>query len=306
MTYKTAMTLLGGRAKCDVACGAIFSHCATPSNRPVVRLWGSDAGVTYNCAKCSHSGFLRPSDGETIHRPIAPPKKEEPKKDTAKTAQWLWDKSTRLIPDSPQWKYLAGRAIDPSILSESIRCGVNPKSGLPYIISRYGKSDKVTAVHFTVVKPDGSGKADIEKPKFTLGETFGKPIIVSYGECIEHGQGIVIAEGVEDAASIAMATGFTAYAAGSGGAIPKVVSNTPEDVDLFLLRDNDAVGLKSTNSAYRIRPNLVVICLWKFIKGEGSRSKIDANKTLMDKGVDVLRCAFFDAYATKQFARKMF
>jgi hypothetical protein len=83
------------------------------------------------------------------------------------------------------------------------------------MITRLGGAGPVTGIHLTRLRADGTGKADVEKPKIMLGPSQGEPIIVHDNpERLD----LFIGEEMEDAASIAVATGSTCWAAGISGA----------------------------------------------------------------------------------------
>ena len=83
------------------------------------------------------------------------------------------------------------------------------------MITRFGGVGPATGIHLTRLRADGTGKADVEKPKIMLGPSQGEPIIVHDNpERLD----LFISEGIEDAASIAVATGSTCWAAGISGA----------------------------------------------------------------------------------------
>jgi hypothetical protein len=46
------------------------------------------------------------------------------------------------------------------------------------MITRFGGVGPVTGIHLTRLRADGTGKADVEKPKIMLGPSQGEPIIV--------------------------------------------------------------------------------------------------------------------------------
>jgi putative DNA primase/helicase len=81
--------------------------------------------------------------------------------------------------------------------------------------------EKITAVHLTLLKPDGSGKADVEKPKITVAQPAGRPLMLAPMNDL---MGLTITEGIEDALSVHQATGLGAWAAGSAVYLPRLVA----------------------------------------------------------------------------------
>ena len=94
------------------------------------------------------------------------------------------------------------------------------------------------AVHCTYLLPDGSGKADIEKPKAIFGlaaggaARFGTP---------NAGQWLAVGEGVETTLSVATACAMPAWAALSADGIKNLVL-PPEASHVAICADNDASG----------------------------------------------------------------
>ena len=90
------------------------------------------------------------------------------------------------------------------------------------------------AALYPACRADGTGKADVEKPKIMLGPSQGEPIIVHDNpERLD----LFISEGIEDAASIAVATGSTCWAAGSAGRIAALMPLTRGFDNLFIAAD---------------------------------------------------------------------
>jgi hypothetical protein len=102
----------------------------------------------------------------------------------------------------------------------------------------------VTGIHITKLKPDGSGKADTEADKLTIGVGNSSPIWLAP---INDGLGLVIAEGIEDALSAHQATGLGAWAAGSAGRLPGMAEWVPPYVEtVTILVDADDNGEKNS------------------------------------------------------------
>jgi hypothetical protein len=100
----------------------------------------------------------------------------------------------------------------------------------------------VTRVHLTRLRADGTGEADVEKPKIRLGPSQGEPIIVHDNpERLD----LFISEGTEDAASIAVATGSTCWAAGSAERIAALMPLTRGFDNLFIAADDDQASIGS-------------------------------------------------------------
>jgi hypothetical protein len=91
-------------------------------------------------------------------------------------------------------------------------------------------------VHCTYLRPDGSGKADIEKPKAIFGQVVGGA--VRFGEPRE-GQWLAVAEGIETALSVVVACSMPVWAALSATGIKNLV--LPQTArNVVLAADHDA------------------------------------------------------------------
>jgi hypothetical protein len=130
----------------------------------------------------------------------------------------------------------------------------------PALIAAYGAPEEpqpgilaeprnVEAVHLILLKADGSGKADVEKPKISIGSQGGLPIVLAPPNDL---LGLTIAEGIEDALSVHAATGVGAWAAGSAIFMPKLADAVPDYIDWFqIIADGDEAG--HTNSLELLR-----------------------------------------------------
>ncbi len=79
----------------------------------------------------------------------------------------------------------------------------------------------VRSVHLTLLRPDGSGKAEVTRPKITIGSPGGKLIMVAP---MNDMMGLAITEGIEDALTVHTATGLGAWAAGSAPFLPNAIA----------------------------------------------------------------------------------
>jgi putative DNA primase/helicase len=86
----------------------------------------------------------------------------------------------------------------------------------------------ITAVQLTLLKPDGSGKADVKPNKITIASPAGKPMVVAP---INDLLGLAICEGAEDALSVHEATGLGAWASGGASFMPKLADAVPDYVE---------------------------------------------------------------------------
>jgi hypothetical protein len=103
-----------------------------------------------------------------------------------------------------------------------------------------GKPQQVTAVHLTLLKSDGSGKADTHPNKITIGSPVGRPIVLAPPNDL---LGLAICEGIEDALTAYQATGLGAWAAGAAGFMPKLAKVLPSYIEaVTIFAHSDAAG----------------------------------------------------------------
>lgn len=101
----------------------------------------------------------------------------------------------------------------------------------------------VDAVHLTLLKPDGSGKADTKPNKLIIGKPSGRPIVVA---TMTDTLGLAVCEGIEDALSAHASTGLAAWAAGAAGFLPALADAIPAYVDsVTVLADDDEAGRRN-------------------------------------------------------------
>ena len=105
----------------------------------------------------------------------------------------------------------------------------------PALISAFGLCDEiepgiiatphdVVAIHLTLLKPDGTDKAEIRKPKLIIASPGGSPIVLAP---LNDLLGLAITEGIEDALTAHETTGLGAWAAGSAGMMPGLADAVP-------------------------------------------------------------------------------
>ena len=87
-----------------------------------------------------------------------------------------------------------------------------------------GEPLNVEAVHLTLLRRDGSGKAEVERPKLFVGSPGNLPIVLAP---LNDRLGMAITEGIEDALTVHQATGLGTWAAGSAGRMPALAETLP-------------------------------------------------------------------------------
>jgi putative DNA primase/helicase len=110
------------------------------------------------------------------------------------------------------------------------------KRRLPAMIAAIQVGHNITAVLRTYLRPDGTGKADVEPAKMMLGSAMGGAVRLGpvSGTCI-------LCEGVETALSILQATGVSVRAAISTSGLQRIAL-PPEIRTVIIAADHDANG----------------------------------------------------------------
>lgn len=206
------------------------------------------------------------------------PEVRESESDKAAIARFLWQCSSPAAGTLVE-TYLRYRGC--WVLSPNIRFLRGRGEHPPAMISRMGPD----GVHLTKLAPDGRGKAGTNKDKIMIGPSMGEPIIVQDNP--ERGE-LLIAEGVEDAASLALVTGWTAWAAASGGRIHGLMPKTKSFDKVFLAVDRDKTGAQALQRTQEIRSDVIPL---QFAKILAIKQPLDANKALTQFGPDVLLAA---------------
>jgi hypothetical protein len=270
--FETLAALTRGRpGRLDVPC----PHCASwphrsprGARRRVLRVWQADENFAgYHCARCGLRGFARRlfarSPG-TDRRSGA-----ELKAQTAASAQahadgqrrkarWLW-RAARPAPDTCVARYLRRRGILGPWPEAIIKYlppdgpGRHPAMLVPYGLASEPEPGElaiaeaaITAVHLTFLKPDGSGKADVDPAKISVGSPQGMPLVLA---SMNDSLGLAITEGIEDALSVHDETGLGAWAAGSCSLMPALCAAVPDYADFItVIADDDAGGQRGARA----------------------------------------------------------
>jgi putative DNA primase/helicase len=109
----------------------------------------------------------------------------------------------------------------------------------------------VQSVQLTALAADGSGKADVEIKKRTIGPHKGLPIVVSPPN---DGLGLSIHEGVEDALSAYEATNLGCWASGGAPFLPDLADAVPSYIETVTIvgHQDKAGGLGARELALRL------------------------------------------------------
>jgi len=157
-------------------------------------------------------------------------------------ARWLWEHSFP-VPGTAAERYLASRAI---VATDAIRYlpAKPPQHPHPAMIVPFAMPEEpepgrlvvrpatLTAVHLTLLRADGSGKALCQPNKKRIGRGTWTPMVVAPPN---DGLGLVITEGVEDALSLHQATGLGAWAAGGVTFMPALADAVPAYIEVVTI-----------------------------------------------------------------------
>jgi hypothetical protein len=182
---------------------------------------------------------------------------EEYEREQHRKAAWLWS----------QRKPIMGSLCERYLRSRGIACALPATLGFlpphkpqhhPAMIAAFGLCEEpepglivpprnVEAVHLTLLKLDGSGKADVEPNKIIIGSPGNLPLVLASPNDL---LGLGVCEGIEDAFTVHEATGLGAWAAGSCGRMPKLADVIPSYIDcvtIFAHKDENGAGQDSAH-----------------------------------------------------------
>jgi hypothetical protein len=104
---------------------------------------------------------------------------------------------------------------------------------------------RILALHRTYLAPDGSAKAPVHPPKMTLGQVGGLSCHLG-----KPANDMAVAEGIETALSVQMATGIPTWAGLSAGGLRRMVLPPAPDAGLVTIAaDADVVGIEAARIA---------------------------------------------------------
>jgi putative DNA primase/helicase len=227
-------------------------RCRCPvhgSRGPTLALRDGDRALIVRChAGCDPRHVLaelrrrRLLPGVVDNQPTAAPTRTDARDDTARriaAARRIWD-TAHDARRSPVATYLAGRGItvDPP---PSLRCApaCRHPSGiyLPAMVAKVVNIDgNLIGVHRTFLQPDGSGKADIEPQKASLGPISGGAVRLA-----PIAEKLLIGEGLETCLATLQATAMPTWAALSTSGI--IALRLPLIArEIIILADNDDNG----------------------------------------------------------------
>jgi phage/plasmid primase-like uncharacterized protein len=244
-------------------------------NCRICRLGGNDAiALVQFLDQCDFRRAIETLNGEAAPEPIKPDNKnnvvrldqllreqheaeeleaEEQQRQHDK-ARWLWSQR-RPIGDTPAEVYLRkARGITCQLPPTLAYLAPYKSKHHPAMIAAFGlcpedelgqlrQLDICESVHLTLLKPDGSGKAEAEPNKIAIGAHKGLPIVLAPPNDL---LGLAITEGIEDALSVHEATGLGVWAAGGAQFMPALAEAVPSYIEaVTIYADADATGRRA-------------------------------------------------------------
>lgn len=148
---------------------------------------------------------------------------------------------------TPVETYLRSRGlilpIPESIRCASLRYGTTGPE-MPVLVAAVASADhKLVGIQRTYLKPDGSGKAEVSKPKLSLGRVSGGAI-----RCAPPARCLILCEGLEDALTLQQEIGLSVWCAAGASMLPSMI--LPAGVEEVAIGgDADEAGKSATQRA---------------------------------------------------------
>jgi DNA primase len=192
-------------------------------------------GQRFHCFGCGTSGdvfdFLqiahnvalpeayRMLEGGSVPMIVQPSLPPEPDRDTTGEAIAIW-RAAHPAPGTLADTYLRSRGLDCRI-PESIRFAMlayGRGPDLPCLVALVASVDnRGVGVHRIFLRSDGLSKADVRKPKLSLGRVGGCAVRLAPAA-----REMIIAEGIEDALTLQQELGIAAWAAAGAGMMQRM------------------------------------------------------------------------------------
>ena len=228
-----------------------------------------DGGATWFCHRCETTGGIGPE------RPPQKPKERAPKPERHETlAPWavdFWGECKPIAPGTPAARYLEARhcALPPWTANSDLQWHPNVKHGPsghvgPALVGLITdiETGEPLSLHRTWLRPDGSGKAALEKPRLLLAAHRSNGVLRLWPDD-EVTLGLVLGEGIE-----------SCLAAARGGLTPVWACLSARNLGAFPVLDGIS-GI--TILVDHDRPN----------PKTGRRAGIDAGRELIERYVSV-------------------
>lgn len=226
--------------------GRWTDHSTGQKGGDLISLYAAIHSMSQSKAKRELEGGSYVSVTSTSPKAAKIPNVTDPEKLTYISSLWAGSISAQ---GTQVEKYLQSRGID-EFDFDDIRYLpklIHTPSGnlFPAMVAavRHGITGDLMAIHRTWLKPDGSGKADVNPNKMMLGQVLGGAVQLSDAK-----PEMIVAEGIETALSVLQATGITTWAALSTSGLKGL--DLPRTVERIIIAcDNDLEGLKAANAS---------------------------------------------------------
>jgi hypothetical protein len=272
MNFQALADLAGGKfGVVDTTC-PLCSHQRRRQNqrKRVLRLWCDTDAITFCCVHCGAKGYaladnrhkLTEADRERHRQRRSEAIRHQADYDERQhgKALWLWWQS-RPAKGTIVETYLGSRGLELWLPATLRFLPPTKPEHHPAMIAAFGIPEEpepgclaiadgaVQGIHLTLLKPDGSGKADIEPNKIMVGKSTGSPIVLAPMNDL---LGLGIAEGIENALTAYQANGFGAWAAGAAGRLPALADVVPDYADCITIAvDDDEAGRANSRELAR-------------------------------------------------------
>jgi putative DNA primase/helicase len=229
------------------ACGYSASFVLTETREGKPLWW---------CAACGDREALAAALGSEGHSPPTDAHNAPERPSPAQREAWATQQWERALPapGTIVERYLAsrglGRVAPPALrFLPVLRHHETAHLGPVMLAAVRDVSGTVRAAHRTWLRPDGTGKADVEPPRKTLGNPAGCAVRLAPADAA-----LVVAEGIETALAAGLLFDLPAWACISAGGLEAVV--LPASVRRVLVAaDNDANGT-GQRAAYALAQRL--------------------------------------------------
>lgn len=142
----------------------------------------------------------------------------------------------------PTLRYLPPNSVLARMLPETLRDLAHRRAFPAAMVASFGlsPSQHVPAVHLTLLRPDGTGKADVQPQKVIFGRPRGHPLVLG-PPC--DGLALVVGEGIETVLSDHVGSGLEPWAAGAASLMPALADAVPNVVEaVTILQEKDEAG----------------------------------------------------------------
>jgi hypothetical protein len=227
-----------------------YSDCPSCGYKNALAITQTRERTLYHC----HAGCSQEALWQTLHSLdpfITPAKRSKPTKSAPPLAyiSALWERSRSPVGTVVE-TYLRMRRISATI-PPSIRFLPNhyhkpTRTYWPVMLAAISDAKgRMLALHRTYLAPDGSAKAPVQPPKMTLGQVGGLACHLGTPK-----NEIAVAEGIETALSVQLATGIPTWAALSAGGLRRLILPSAPNAGLVTIAaDADVVGIEAARVA---------------------------------------------------------